>query len=117
VPKEQKTTITSNADVIGMSAGMVDIDDTPDVATWNKQIHIKGDAAGIMAEDNNNNNNNKNRRLHEPEKPPPLTVGIGLIQKKKGSKKEDLIIDPADKKEVEEAIRSGSTLTDEAVDL
>ena len=39
-----------------------------------------------------------------------------LAWEKKGSKK-DLIIDPANKKEVDEAIKSGSTLTDEAADL
>jgi hypothetical protein len=26
-----------------MSTGIVDIEDTPDVATWNKKIHIKDD--------------------------------------------------------------------------
>ena len=40
---------------------------------------------------------------------------IGL-REKKGSKK-DLIIDPANKKEVDEAIKSGLTFTDEADDL
>jgi len=100
VPKVKKT----KPDVIDTSAGIIDIDNTPDVATWNKEIHIKGDAAGITA-----------NGLHEAEIPPPTTSGIGL-RDKKGSKK-DLIIDPANKKEVDEAIKSGSTLTDEAIDL
>jgi hypothetical protein len=102
VPKQQKT--TTKADVMDMSAGIIDIDDTPDVATWNKKIHIKDDAAGITV-----------NPLHEAEIPPPTTNGIGL-RDKKGSKK-DLIIDPANKKEVDEAIKSGSTLTDEVTDL
>ena len=102
VPKQQKT--TTKADVMDMSAGIIDIDDTPDVATWNKKIHIKDGAAGITV-----------NPLHEAEIPPPTTSGIGL-RDKKGSKK-DLIIDPANKKEVDEAIKSGSTLTDEAIDL
>ena len=103
VPKEQKTT-TTKADFMDMSAGIIDIDDTPDVATWNKKIHIKDDAAGIIV-----------NRLHEAEIWPPTTVGIGL-REKKGSKK-DSIIDPANKKDVDEAIKSESTLTDEAADL
>jgi hypothetical protein len=98
VPKAEKT----KADVMDMSADIIDIDNTSDVATWNKDIHIKADAAaaGITA-----------NRLQE-EEIPPTTISIGL-KEKKGSKK-DLIIDPADKKEVDEAIKSGSTLTDEA---
>jgi hypothetical protein len=99
VPKERKT----QADVIDMSAGIIDIDDTPDVATWNQKIHIKGDTTGIMA---------VNSRLHDAETLAPTTINIGL-REKKGSK-EDLIIDPANKKEIDEAIRSGLTLTDEA---
>jgi hypothetical protein len=97
VPKVKKT----KPDVIDMSAGTIDINNTPDVATWNKEIHIKGDAAGITA-----------NGLHEAEILPPTTINIGL-KEKKGSKK-DLIIDPADKKEVDEAIKSESTLADEA---
>jgi hypothetical protein len=53
--------------------------------------------------------------LHEAEIPTTTTSGIGL-RDNKGSKK-DSIIDPANKKEVDEAIKSGSTLTDEATDL
>jgi hypothetical protein len=53
--------------------------------------------------------------LHEAEIPTTTTSGIGL-RDTKGSKK-DSIIDPANKKEVDEAIKSGSTLTDEATDL
>jgi hypothetical protein len=103
VPKEQKTT-TTKADVMDMSAGIIDIDDTPDVATWNKKINIKGDAAGIIA-----------NRLHKAEIRPPTTIGIGLREKKRSKK--DLIIDPANKKEVDEGIKSGLTFTDEADDL
>jgi hypothetical protein len=28
-----------------MSTGIIDIDNTPDVAIWNKKIHIKNDTA------------------------------------------------------------------------
>jgi hypothetical protein len=47
VPKQQK--MTTKADVTDMSAGIIDIDDTPDVATWNKKVHIKEDAVDIIA--------------------------------------------------------------------
>ena len=102
VLKEQKT--TTKADFMYMSAGIIDIDDTPDVATWNKKIHIKDDASDIIV-----------NRLHEAEMRQPTTIDIGL-REKKGSKK-DSIIDPANKKDVDEAIKSESTLTDEAADL
>ena len=102
VPKHQKT--TTKADVIDMSAGMIGIDNTPDVATWNKKINIKGDAAGMIV-----------NTLHKAEIRPPTTIGVGLREKKRSKK--DLIIDPANKKEVDEAIKSGSTFTYEADDL
>jgi hypothetical protein len=102
VLKQQKT--TTKADFMDMSAGIIDIDETPDVATWNKKIHIKDDASGIIV-----------NRLHEAEMRQPTTIDIGL-REKKGSKK-DLIIDPANKKNVDEAIKSESTLTDEVADL
>jgi hypothetical protein len=107
VPKERETTTTrKKADFTDMSSGIIDIDDTPDVATWNKKIQIKDDTAAITV-----------NRLHHAEEiePPPTTIGVGL-RGKKGSKK-DLVIDPANKKEVAEAIKSGSILTDEAADL
>src|SRR5919197_865481 len=100
VPKEQK----NKADVIDVSASIIDIDDTPDVAAWNKKIHIKGDAAGIIG-----------NRSHEEDIRPLATIGIGLRGKKRSKK--DLIIDPANKKEVAEGMKSGSTFTDEADDL
>src|ERR687887_1831642 len=102
VLKEQKT--TTKADFMDMSAGIIDIDDTPDVATWNKKIHIKDNASDIIV-----------NRLHEAEMRQPTTIDIGL-REKKGSKK-DSIIDPANKKDVDEAIKSELTLTDEVADL
>ena len=102
VLKQQKT--TTKADFMDMSAGIIDIDDTPDVATWNKKIHIKDDASGIIV-----------NRLHEAEMRQPTTIDIGLREKKESKK--DLIIDPANKKNVDEAIKSESTLTDEVADL
>lgn len=103
VPKQQK--MTTKADVTDMSAGIIVIDDTPDVATWNKKVHIKEDAVDIIAS-----------RFHDAEKiEMPTTIGIGLRDKK--ASKKDLVVDPANRKDIEGAIKSGSTLTDEAADL
>ncbi len=88
--KEQTTTKDVAADT---ARDIIDITDTPDVANWNKEIHIKGDAAGIIV-----------NRSHEAKTPqPPTTIDIGLRMKTK----KDLIIDPdpADKKEVDEVRR------------
>jgi hypothetical protein len=103
VPKQQK--MTTKADVTDMSADLIDIDDTPDVATWNKKVHIKEDAVDIIAS-----------RFHDAEKiEMPTTIGIGLRDKK--ASKKHLVVDPANRKDIEGAIKSGSTLTDEAADL
>jgi hypothetical protein len=102
MPTQQKT--TRKADVVNISSGIIDIDETPDVATWNKESQIKEDAVRVIV---------NRSRFPEP-RPPPTTIGIGLRDKKQPKK--DLIIDPANKKEVEEAIKSGSRLTDEADD-
>ncbi len=102
--KQQKTKRKADT-VVDISTGIVDIEDTPDVATWNKKIHTKVDSAGIIDD-----------RFHNAEKiQTPLTIGIGLRHRK--PYKKDLIVDPANKKEIEEAIESGSTLTDEVTDL
>jgi len=105
MPKQQKT--TSKVDVVNTSSGIIDIDETPDVATWNKKSQNKNkkNAASVIV----------HRSDYLEPRPPPTTIGIGLRDKKQPKK--DLIIDPANKKEVEEAIKSGSILTDEADDL
>ena len=103
--KKQQQKTKRKADTVDMSTGMVDIENTPDVATWNKKIHIKDDAAGIVDD-----------RFNDAEEiQTTLTTGIGLRDRK--AFKKDLIVDPANRKEIEEAIESGSTLTDEATDL
>jgi hypothetical protein len=105
VPKQQK--MTTKADVTDMSADIIDIDDTPDVATWNKKVHIKEDAVDIIAS-----------RFHDAEKiEMPTTIGIGIGLRDKKASKKDLVVDPANRKDIEGAIKSGSTLTDEAADL
>jgi hypothetical protein len=82
---------------------LLGIDDTPDIATWDKKIHIKGDVAGML-----------NNTSDETETPLPTTIGVGMRQKKSSK---DFIIDPANKKDVDQALKSGLTFTDEAEDL
>ena len=102
VAKRQNKSASRKVGVVDMSVGIIDINDTPDIATWNKKLHIEENASGIVAND--------------AEKMQGLTTtGIGLRDKK--APKKDLIVDPANRKEVEEATNSGFTLTDEASDL
>jgi len=67
---------------IDASAEVIDIMNTPDVATWNKGMQIKGDVAEVV------------KRSNEAERTTKITINSGL--KKNGSK--DFIIDPANKK-------------------
>ena len=83
-----------------MSSDIIDITDTPDVATWNKEIQ-KGNTTGKRV-----------NRADNLKTSSPTNIGIGL-RAKKGPKR-DSIIDPADKNEIDEVIKSGSTLTDES---
>jgi hypothetical protein len=105
MPKQQKKPPTMKAYVVDMSAAIIDINDTPDIATWNKKLHIEENASGVNA-----------NGLNDPEKiQSSSTIGIGLRDKK--ALKKDLIVDPANRKEMEEAKKSGFALTDEASDL
>src|ERR687885_1294634 len=105
VPKQQKKPPAMNAHVIDMSSGIIDINDAPDIATWNKKLQAKENASGIIA---NRLNDAGTTRW-------PTTISsIGLRDKR--ALKKDLIVDPANRKEVEEATKSGLILTDEAAD-
>lgn len=84
------------------SSDIIDIMDTPDVATWNKEIQ-KGNTAGKLV----NRADNLKASISAP-----TSIGIGL--RAKNGHKRDSIIDPADKNEIDEVIQSGSTLTDKA---
>ena len=102
ISKQQKRTpTTKNTGAMDMSADIIDIDDTPDVAVWDKELHIKGDASDVRA-----NTANKAKIAKTP-----TTINMGL--RAKHTSKKDLIIDPASKKAVNQAINSGVTLTDE----
>jgi hypothetical protein len=83
------------------STEIIDIMNSPDVATWNKGMQIKGDAAEVV---------NRSNEAERTAKTTPTANNTGL--KRNGSK--DFIIDPADKKDVAKAVRSEAKLTDEA---
>jgi hypothetical protein len=74
--KQRKT--KRKAEMVDMSTDIISIDETPDVATWNKKIHIKDHAARVIA-----------GRFHNAEKiQTPPTIGIGL-RDRKASKKDE----------------------------
>ena len=105
MPKQHKKPWTMKSYVVDMSAAIIDINDTPDIATWNKKLHIEENVSGVNA-----------NGLNDAEKiQSSSTIGIGLRDKK--ALKKDLIVDTANRKEMEEATKSGFTLTDEASDL
>ena len=85
-----------------VSKDILDITDTPDVAVWNKSVQIKGKVVDAIKQSKENEN--------------ALTIGIGLKKKKhEGDRKDSTtLIDPANQKDVDEAINSGSTITDKA---
>lgn len=85
-----------------VSKDILDITDTPDVAVWNKSVQIKGKVVDTIKQSTENEN--------------ALTIGIGLKKKKhEGDRKDSTtLIDPANQKDVDEAINSGSTITDKA---
>jgi hypothetical protein len=85
-----------------VSKDILDITDTPDVAVWNKSVQIKGKVVDTIKQSKENEN--------------ALTIGIGLKKKKhEGDRKDSTtLIDPANQKDVDEAINSGSTITDKA---
>jgi hypothetical protein len=85
-----------------VSKDILDITDTPDVAVWNKSVQIKGKVVDTIKQSKENEN--------------ALTIGIGLKKKKhEGDRKDSTtLIDSANQKDVDEAINSGSTITDKA---
>ena len=87
---------------VDMSSDIIDITDTPDVATWNKEIQRGNTVVKTV-----NRVDNAKASVS-----PPTNIGLGLRAKKGPNR--DSIIDPADKNEIDEVIQSGSTLTDKA---
>ena len=99
-----KTTTTIDITKAGnTSKDILDITDTPDVATWNKGTQIKGNAADIIKR-----SQESGAEITQGKMTRTNATTIGL--KEKGS--EDLIIDSANKRDVAKVVNSGTSLTD-----
>ena len=111
--KQQESGETTTIDITKVgntSKDILDIIDTPDVATWNKGTQIKGNAADIIKR--SQEREEKIEAIAQKKITPTNTNTSGL--REKGS--EDLIIDPADKEVVAKVVKSGKTLTDKTVE-
>ena len=107
----ETTTTTIDITKVGdTSRDILDITDTPDVATWNKGTQIKGNAAEIIKR--SQERGERIEAIAQKKITPTNTNTIGI--REKGS--EDLIIDPADKEVVAKIVKSGKTLTDKPVE-
>src|ERR1051325_10658235 len=71
VSKQQNKSPTRKVEVVDMSVGIID-NDTPDIATWNKKLHVEENASGIIAHGLND----------AEEMQRPTKIGIGLRDKK-----------------------------------
>ena len=104
--KEEESAKTTTIDITkasNTSKDILDITDTPDVATWNKGTQIKGDAADIIKR-----SQERGAGITQGKITRTNTTTVEL--KEKGS--EDLIIDSANKKDVDKVVNSGASLTD-----
>ena len=109
---------TTKEDIIGSSTlnmannvktsnDIIDIDDSPDIATWNKEVTRNKVVS--------NNTDNKYRITKINPKIPTITT-IGLERKIDGDddNKKDRLIDPANQQEIDAAYHAGNKLTDQA---
>jgi hypothetical protein len=104
--EESAKTTTTTIDITkasNTSKDILDITDTPDVATWNKGTQIKGNAADIIKR-----SQESGAEITQGKMTRTNATTIGL--KEKGS--EDLIIDSANKRDVAKVVNSGTSLTD-----
>ena len=97
-----KTTTIDITKASNMSKDILDITDTPDVATWNKGTQIKGNAADIIKR--------SQERGAEITQGKITQTNTTIELKEKGS--DNLIIDSANKKDVSKVVNSGTSLTD-----
>ena len=104
--KEEESAKTTTIDITkasNTSKDILDITDTPDVATWNKGTQIKGSAADIIKR-------SQERRAEITQGKITRNNATTIELKEKGS--EDLIIDSANKRDVSKVVNSGTSLTD-----
>jgi hypothetical protein len=92
------------------SNDIIDIDDSPDVATWNKEVTRNKDH---IAKDIKVSEETKNKYLStkiHPEIPPTTTIGL----RREDNDNKDNQVDPANQKDVDRIYNSGGKLTDDA---
>ena len=111
-PKSRKHN-TSTMDVTNdakTSNEIIDIDDSPDVATWNKEVTRNKDH---IAKDTKVSEETKNKyritKIH-PEIPPTTTIGL----RREDNDNKDNQVDPANQKDVDRIYNSRGKLTDDA---
>jgi hypothetical protein len=109
-PAAKGTTIIDITKAGTISKDILDITDTPDIATWNKSIQIKGNPAEIVKE---SQRTERGVGITTQAKATPIANNTAIRLKKKGYDK-DSIIDPANQKDVDEVVNSGGALTDKA---
>ena len=89
---------------------IIDIDDSPDVATWNKEVTRNKDH---IAKDIKVSEETKNKyritKIH-PEIPSTTTIGL----RREDNDNKDNQVDPANQKDVDRIYNSGGKLTDDA---
>ena len=98
--------ITSNRKTLN---NIIDIDDSPDVATWNKEVtrnkdHVIKDS--IISKEMSK----KYKITHSPNIPPTTTIGL----REENNDNKDDQVDPANQQDLNKIFNSGGRLTDQA---
>jgi hypothetical protein len=89
---------------------IIDIDDSPDVATWNKEVtRNKDHIAKDIKVSEETKNKNRITKIH-PEIPSTTTIGL----RREDNDNKDKQVDPANQKDVDRIYNSGGKLTDDA---
>ena len=115
--QNKKKEQTSKEDVIASSTlniannvktsnDIIDIDDSPDIATWNKEVTRNKVVS-------NNTDNKYGITKINPKIPTITTIGLERRIDRDDNKK-DRLIDPANQQEIDAAYHAGDKLTDQA---
>lgn len=92
------------------SNDIIDIDDSPDVATWNKEVTRNKEQVVKDIKVSEESRNKFRISKISPQIPPTTTVGL----RREDNEEKDDHIDPANQKEVDKIHNSGGKLTDHA---
>ena len=92
------------------SKNIIDIDDSPDVATWNKEVTRNKDHIAKDIEVSEENKNEYRITKICPEIPPTTTIGLRM----EDNDDKDDQVDPANQIDVDKIYNAGGKLTDQA---